>query len=128
MIEPELAFADVFDVMECAEAYVQFCIKFILENNKDDLDCLEKRKPGHLKYLENIVSQPFAKASYTEAIGILQKVLISIFRSWQREWSSKKMSHGEMTWAQNTRGISVIMSSIVPSSFTTTPNISRHFI
>lgn len=51
MIEPELAFADVFDVMECAEAYVQFCIKFILENNKDDLDFLEKRKPGHLKYL-----------------------------------------------------------------------------
>ena len=37
MIEPELAFANVFDTMECAEAYVQYCIKFILENNKEDL-------------------------------------------------------------------------------------------
>jgi asparaginyl-tRNA synthetase len=34
MIEPELAFADVFDTMECAEAYIQFCIRYILENNK----------------------------------------------------------------------------------------------
>lgn len=38
MIEPELAFADVYDTMECAEAYVQYCIKFILENNKEDLE------------------------------------------------------------------------------------------
>ena len=37
MIEPELAFADVFDVMECAEAYVQFCIKYALTNNMGDL-------------------------------------------------------------------------------------------
>ena len=76
MIEPELAFADVFDTMECAEAYVQFCIRYILENNKQDLEFLEKRKPGHFKYLENIVSQPFGKASYTEAIEILQKVFL----------------------------------------------------
>jgi asparaginyl-tRNA synthetase len=37
MIEPELAFADVFDTMECAEAYVQFCINYILQNNMGDL-------------------------------------------------------------------------------------------
>ena len=66
--------------MECAEAYIQFCIRFILENNKEDLEFLEKRKPGHLKYLENIISQPFAKASYTEAIDILQKVFFHLFR------------------------------------------------
>lgn len=37
MIEPELAFADMFDVIECAEAYITFCIKYLLENNKADL-------------------------------------------------------------------------------------------
>ena len=37
MIEPELAFADLYDDMECAEAYIQFCIRYILENNKQDL-------------------------------------------------------------------------------------------
>ena len=47
MIEPELAFADVFDTMECAEAYVQFCIKFVLQNNKEDIEFLEKQKKGH---------------------------------------------------------------------------------
>lgn len=30
MIEPEIAFADVYDVMECAEAYIKFCLKFVL--------------------------------------------------------------------------------------------------
>lgn len=68
MIEPELAFADVFDVMECAEAYIQFCIRFILENNRDDLQFFQKRKKGHIEYLQKLVNGPFAKASYTEAI------------------------------------------------------------
>ena len=48
MIEPELAFADLFDVMECAEAYVQFCVNFILKNNRSDLEILEQKKKGHI--------------------------------------------------------------------------------
>ena len=60
--------------MECAEAYVQYCIKFILENNKEDLAFIEKDKKGHIDYLKSLVNGPFAKASYTEAIEILQKV------------------------------------------------------
>jgi asparaginyl-tRNA synthetase len=48
MIEPELAFADIFDTMECAEAYVTFCINFILKNHMNDLLVLEERKKGHL--------------------------------------------------------------------------------
>lgn len=74
MIEPELAFADLFDVMENAEAYVQFCVNFILKNNREDLEFIEREKKGHIEYLKNLVSGPFAKASYTEAIEILQKV------------------------------------------------------
>ena len=65
MIEPELAFADVYDVMECAEAYVQFCIKYALTNNMGDLEFIEKTKPGHIAYLKSLVEGPFAKASYT---------------------------------------------------------------
>lgn len=75
MIEPELAFADVFDCMECAEAYVQYCIRFVLENNKDDLDFLETKKAGLKEYLKKLVDGPFARCSYTEAIDILQKVI-----------------------------------------------------
>ena len=51
MIEPELAFADLFDTIECAEAYIQFCVRFVLTHNKEDLAFLEKRKPGLVKYL-----------------------------------------------------------------------------
>lgn len=60
--------------MECAEAYVQFCLKFILENNKEDLAFIEKKKKGHIDYIKSLVEGPFAKVSYTEAISILQEV------------------------------------------------------
>jgi asparaginyl-tRNA synthetase len=37
MIEPEIAFGDIYDDMDCAEAYVKFCVSYILENNLYDL-------------------------------------------------------------------------------------------
>jgi len=43
MIEPELAFADLYDNMDCAEAYVRFCLKYILSNNASDLEFLDER-------------------------------------------------------------------------------------
>jgi asparaginyl-tRNA synthetase len=43
MIEPELAFADLYDNMDCAEAYVKYCVKYILSNNMDDLQFLDER-------------------------------------------------------------------------------------
>lgn len=32
MIEPEMAFCDIYDDMQCAEDYVRYCCKFILDN------------------------------------------------------------------------------------------------
>lgn len=64
--------------MECAEAYVQYCIRFVLENNKDDLDFLETKKAGLKEYLKKLVDGPFARCSYTEAIAILEKVIYQI--------------------------------------------------
>lgn len=65
MIEPELAFADIYDVMECAEAYIQFCLNFVLENNMEDLKYIDGKKKGHLDYLKSLVAGPFAKATYS---------------------------------------------------------------
>jgi len=42
MIEPELAFADLKDDMDCAEEYVKYCLKYVLLNNKDDLAFIDK--------------------------------------------------------------------------------------
>lgn len=41
MIEPEIAFCDLPDVMECAEEYVKFCIRYVLDNNITDLEFLD---------------------------------------------------------------------------------------
>lgn len=42
MIEPELAFADLKDDMDCAEEYVKYCLKYIIKNNKEDLAFIDK--------------------------------------------------------------------------------------
>jgi asparaginyl-tRNA synthetase len=56
MIEPELAFADLYDNMDCSEAYVKFCLKYVLENNSHDLQFLDERvSKGLVDYLNDIV-------------------------------------------------------------------------
>ena len=37
MLEPELAFADINDIMNLAEDYLKFIFKYCLQNNKADL-------------------------------------------------------------------------------------------
>lgn len=72
MIEPELAFATIHDDMECAEDYVRFCLKYIMQNNKDDLEFFDERiEKGLLKRLENVINTPFKKIPYTECVEIL---------------------------------------------------------
>lgn len=76
MIEPEFAFADLYDNMDAAEAYVKFCINFVLENNMDDLKFLDKQvKNGIIDYLKDIVSNDFVRCSYTQGIEILTKAV-----------------------------------------------------
>jgi len=43
MIEPEIAFADINDCMDLAEDYIKFSIKYILENNIDDINFFNER-------------------------------------------------------------------------------------
>lgn len=73
MIEPEMAFADINDNMECAQAYVQFCIKAALEKCHDDLIFFESHvSSGLIARLENIIKESFERVTYTEAIEILK--------------------------------------------------------
>jgi len=74
MIEPELAFADIFDDMECAEDYLKYCVTYAMKHNRADLDFFEKQvEKGLLARLENLVAAPFQRLTYTEAIDILKK-------------------------------------------------------
>ncbi len=74
MIEPEMAFADIFADMDLAEDMVRYLVKDIMENCAEDLDLFERFVDPTLKQtLSNIVDNGFARITYTEAIEIMQK-------------------------------------------------------
>jgi asparaginyl-tRNA synthetase len=74
MIEPEMAFADLNDDMDCAEAYLKFVLEHVLTNCQEDMQFFNKNvEPGLIERLEHIVKTPFERASYTYAVRILEK-------------------------------------------------------
>jgi len=74
MIEPELAFADIYDDMDCAEDYLKYCVQYVMDHHKDDLQFFDERvEKGLIKRLENVLAEPFGRLTYTEAIDILIK-------------------------------------------------------
>ncbi len=73
MIEPEMCFADIHDDMECAENYLKFCLKYVLENNMDDLKFIDAQiEKGIIERLRNVTENEFKRLSYTEGIDILK--------------------------------------------------------
>jgi len=87
MIEPEMAFSDLEDNMNIAEEFIKYIIKYVLNNNREDLDFLaarvdeeEKQKPqnersemGLIEKLEFVIGNNFERLTYTEAIDILKE-------------------------------------------------------
>ncbi len=74
MIEPEMAFADLTANMECAESYLKFCVRYILEHCVQDLEFFDKFiENGLIQRLQHVASAPFAHLSYTEAVHLLKK-------------------------------------------------------
>lgn len=78
MIEPEVAFAELNDIVELAEDLVVFIVSSVLEKNKKELEVLGR----DTKSLEN-VKKPFPKITYTKAIEILKEKGINI------EWGNE---------------------------------------
>jgi asparaginyl-tRNA synthetase len=74
MIEPEMAFAQLSDDMECAESYLKYCLKYVLENCQEDIVFFENFiSKGVIAKLENVINQPFQQLTYTEAVELLKK-------------------------------------------------------
>ncbi|PHJ20844.1 asparagine-trna ligase [Cystoisospora suis] len=74
MVEPEIAFATLEDNMNVAEAYVRFCVQWVLENCRADIAWFARnQEEGLIERLKNILAEPFARVSYTEAIEMLQE-------------------------------------------------------
>ncbi|MBU6447215.1 MAG: asparagine--tRNA ligase, partial [Verrucomicrobia bacterium] len=74
MIEPEMAFADLKDNMECAEAYLKYCIRYLLKHCPEDLQFFDQFiEKGLIARLQHVADTPFAHIPYTEAIALLKK-------------------------------------------------------
>ena len=73
MIEPEMAFADLNDYMNNAEAMVKFVINRVLERCPQEMQFFNSFvDKGLLERLNNVVSNDFGRVSYTEAVEILK--------------------------------------------------------
>jgi asparaginyl-tRNA synthetase len=74
MIEPEMAFADLKDNMECAEAYLKYVIHHVLNHCAEDMEFFDAFiEKGLITRLKHVAETPFAHLTYTEAVDILQK-------------------------------------------------------
>lgn len=74
MIEPEMAFADLNDNMDNAEAYLKYVISYVLEHCQEDMLFFTKHvAEGLLERLKQIVDTPFERATYTYAVRVLEK-------------------------------------------------------
>ncbi len=74
MIEPEMAFADLQDDMECAESYLKFVIDYVLNHCTEDMTFFDAFiEKGVIARLKHVAETPFAHLTYTEAVDILQK-------------------------------------------------------
>ncbi len=74
MIEPEMAFADLSDYMDNAEAMIKYIIKTVLEKCPDEINFFNSFVDKGLKErLEHVASSDFGRVSYTEAVEILKK-------------------------------------------------------
>ena len=74
MIEPEMAFVDINDNQDTAEAMLKSVISYVLENCKDDLEFLNNMYDKELLARLNMVANStFKRITYTEAIDILEK-------------------------------------------------------
>jgi asparaginyl-tRNA synthetase len=104
MIEPEMCFAGIDELFALTEGYVKYCIEYCLTNIRPDIEFFnqafkrkqkqkqkeskgkkgkgktaakEKNFDDLVQYLEDIVSKPFQKLEYTEAVKILVEAVES---------------------------------------------------
>ena len=76
MIEPEVAFLEKEGLMDLEEDFIKYCIRWALDNCKDDLAFLNKMiDKGLIERLEDVLKQDFVRLPYTEGIKILEEAV-----------------------------------------------------
>ncbi|WP_252723013.1 asparagine--tRNA ligase, partial [Treponema phagedenis] len=74
MIEPEMSFFHLEQTMDLAEQFVVHLLKWALEKCREDLAFFDSRiKNGLIDMLTKVVTTPFTRITYTEAVALLEK-------------------------------------------------------
>ena len=74
MIEPEIAFADLDDVMDLAEDMIKYIFQYVLENAPEEMEFFNRFVDKTvMDRLDNVIHSEFGRLSYTDAIEILKK-------------------------------------------------------
>ena len=74
MIEPEMAFCDINELMDIEEEMLKFVISYIMNECKLELDFLDKFvEKGLIAKLQNVVDSKFTRISHHDVIDLLLK-------------------------------------------------------
>lgn len=91
MMEPEMAYYDLNDNMDLIEDFLEYIVQRVIKNRKKELEIL-KRDTTKLEK----VHKPFPRITYTEAVEILRKKDIPLYRKTQdREEEIRPFPWGE---------------------------------
>ncbi len=74
MVEPEISFAELDDVMDLAEAMVKYIIKTVMNKLPEEMKFFNQFiDKGLIERLENVANSEFARITYTEAVDLIKK-------------------------------------------------------
>ena len=73
MIEPEIAFADINDLMDIEEDFLKYIVKYVLDNCPDEINFFNKFVEKGLKEkLEKVVTSDFVRIDHKDVIDLLK--------------------------------------------------------
>ncbi len=109
MIEPEMAFYDIHDNMDLAEAFLKHLVAYIVEHCEDDLAFLQKMYDNELmERLRMVLDNEFVRLTYTRAVDILIQSGQSF--EFPVEWGMDLQSEHERYLVEQSFGKPVILT------------------
>ena len=76
MIEPEIAFIGLDELMDLEEEFIKYCVRWALEHCQDDIEFLNKMiDHGLTERLKAVTETDFVRLPYTEGVKILEEAV-----------------------------------------------------
>ena len=109
MVEPEVAFCTLPGLADLAERFLKHVLTATLERCPDDFDFFDQRiEKGVVDKLRHVVSSPFERVTYTDAIGILEGAGRSF--EFPVRWGIDLQSEHERFLAEEHFGVPVVVT------------------